>query len=191
MLLNRDTPPALGSKHVRAVIFDWAGTTVDFGSLAPVRTLERVFSDAGVPITEEARRDMFIARRGHIQALLGISRIREEWSKTHGRAVTASDVDSLYERFIPLQFECLKEHSGVISGVPAVVDTLRSRGIKIGSTTGYIRAMLDVLVAEPRAKAICRICSLFAGGCRVGTPLSFHDLCGRGEDAGVSVGSYR
>jgi phosphonoacetaldehyde hydrolase len=93
--------------------------------------------------------------------------------ETHGRAVTASDVDSLYERFIALQFECLKEHSSVISGVPAVVDTLRSRGIKIGSTTGYIRAMLDVLVAEAAREGYLPDCSLSPEDAGSGRPYPF------------------
>jgi phosphonoacetaldehyde hydrolase len=139
----------VGAKKVCAVIFDWAGTTVDFGSLAPVRTLQRVFAEAGVPITEgEARRDMGIAKRDHIAALLDVPRVKEAWQRARGQAVAPSDVEGLYERFMPLQLACLKEYSGVIPGVAEVVASLRKAGIKIGSTTGYTRAMLDVLVEE-------------------------------------------
>ena len=38
---------------VKAVILDWAGTTVDHGSLAPVRVLQQVFAGRGVPISED------------------------------------------------------------------------------------------------------------------------------------------
>jgi phosphonoacetaldehyde hydrolase len=159
---------------IRAVIFDWAGTTVDKGSLAPVRTLERVFLDAGVPILEEeARRDMGIAKRDHITALLAIPRVREEWTKKHGRAVQASDVDDLYERFIPLQFECLKEYSQVLPGVPEVMGQLRKRGIRIGSTTGYTRAMLDVLVAEAAKQGYSPDCSFSPEDAGAGRPHPF------------------
>ena len=37
---------------LKAVILDWAGTTVDHGSLAPVRVLQQVFAKRGVPISE-------------------------------------------------------------------------------------------------------------------------------------------
>ncbi len=159
---------------IRAVIFDWAGTTVDKGSLAPVRTLERVFIDAGVPILEkEARRDMGIAKRDHITALLALPRVREEWAKKHGRAVQASDVDDLYQRFIPLQFECLKEYSQVLSGVPEVTEQLRKRGVKIGSTTGYTRAMLDVLVAEAARQGYAPDCSFSPEDAGAGRPHPF------------------
>ncbi len=41
------------------VIFDWAGTMVDFGSEAPVKALIQAFGDEGVAIdAAAARRDM-------------------------------------------------------------------------------------------------------------------------------------
>jgi phosphonoacetaldehyde hydrolase len=156
---------------IRAVIFDWAGTTVDRGSLAPVRTLERVFSDAGVPILEEeARRDMGIAKRDHIAALLGIPRIQAEWQKRHGRSVSPDDGDLLYQHFIPLQFECLREYSQVLPGVPEITAQLRSRGIKIGSTTGYTRAMLDVLVEQANKQGYHPDCSFSPEDAGAGRP---------------------
>ena len=174
MLLNPDTPCFAGAKRVAGVIFDWAGTTVDFGSLAPVRTLERVFGEAGVPITEEeARRDMGIAKRDHIAALLTISRIQSEWQKVRGRELRETDVDVLYERFIPLQFECLQRYAKLISGVPDVVRTLRGQGIKIGSTTGYTRAMVDVLLPEAAKQGYQPDCSLTPEEAGSGRPQPF------------------
>ena len=39
---------------IEAVIFDWAGTVVDYGSFAPVEAFRRAFAEAGVqPTTEE------------------------------------------------------------------------------------------------------------------------------------------
>ena len=148
-LLNRETPHAHGAEGIRAVIFDWAGTTVDFGSLAPVRTLERIFGEAGVPIEEEeARREMGIAKRDHIAVPPAMPRIRSEWARVRGREALPIDIEVLYERFLPLQLACLSQYSRVIPGVVEAVAELRSKGIKIGSTTGYTRAMLDVLAAE-------------------------------------------
>jgi phosphonoacetaldehyde hydrolase len=173
-LLNQETPHGLGAKSVRAVIFDWAGTTIDFGSLAPVRTLERVFAEAGVPITEqEARRDMGIAKRDHIAALLSIPRIQEEWHRVKGEEVSAAGVDSLYQRFIPLQFDCLRQYSHVIPGVPELANVLRSRGIKIGSTTGYTRAMLEVLVEEAANQGYVPDCGFSPEDAGAGRPHPF------------------
>jgi len=159
---------------IRAVIFDWAGTTVDRGSLATVRTLERVFEDAGVPILEEeARRDMGISKRDHIAAILSIPRVRAAWEKARGRAVSMDDLDLLYEQFIPLQFACLKEYSQVLPGVPAVAAELRRRGIKIGSTTGYTRAMLDVLVDQAAEQGYTPDCNFSPEDAGSGRPHPF------------------
>jgi phosphonoacetaldehyde hydrolase len=159
---------------IRAVIFDWAGTTVDRGSLAPVRTLERVFAEAGVPILEEeARRDMGIAKRDHIAAILGIPRVGEEWAKKHAREILPSDVDVLYQRFIPMQFDCLKQYSKVIEGTPEIAVALRARNIKIGSTTGYTRAMLDVLVEEAAQQGYNPDCSFTPEEAGAGRPQPF------------------
>lgn len=117
--------------RVTAVIFDWAGTTVDHGSLAPVRTLQKLFAGQGIAISErEARRDMGIPKKEHIRALLQIK---------GGRPPAEADVQRLFEEFIPMQMECLAKYSAVIPGVAETVKKLRARGIRIGSTTGYTR----------------------------------------------------
>ena len=44
---------------LQAVVFDWAGTMIDFGCRAPVVALRHVFAEAGIEVTEsEARADM-------------------------------------------------------------------------------------------------------------------------------------
>lgn len=152
-LLNPKLPPdTIQANKLKAVVLDWAGTTVDFGSIAPARTLERVFTEADIDLTEaEARRDMGIPKKDHIRKILSMPRIRDAWQSLHGHAPEERDVDDMYQRFIPLQFSCLAEYSGVIPGVCDSVKRFRARGLKIGSTTGYTRAMLDVLV-ESAAK---------------------------------------
>lgn len=37
---------------IEAVIFDWAGTTVDYGSLAPVIAFKKAFKDVGIELTD-------------------------------------------------------------------------------------------------------------------------------------------
>src|SRR5262245_29285556 len=45
--------------RLKAIIFDWAGTTVDHGSRAPVRVFVEILKRSGVAITEaEARGPM-------------------------------------------------------------------------------------------------------------------------------------
>ncbi|MGH7923292.1 MAG: phosphonoacetaldehyde hydrolase [Candidatus Binatus sp.] len=140
------------SGPVKAVILDWAGTTVDHGSLAPVRVLQHVFAARSVPISEaDARRDMGILKKDHIRKILFAPGVAARWRGSVGHAPTEADVEELFADFIPLQLECLVKYSTVIDGVAETVARIRKRGIKIGSTTGYTRAMLD-LVLRPAAE---------------------------------------
>jgi phosphonoacetaldehyde hydrolase len=147
---------------LQAVIFDWAGTVVDHGSRAPVATLLEIFNRAGVPITvEEARLSMGIAKRDHIRAILKLPRVKSGWEQRHGSEPEVVELNSLYAEFIPIQFDFLESHSDVIEGVPAAVEHLKSHGIKIGSTTGYTRPMLDVLLKNARSQGFnpdCAVC---------------------------------
>jgi phosphonoacetaldehyde hydrolase len=147
---------------ITAVVFDWAGTVIDHGSRAPVAALQDVFETAGVPVSiEEVRISMGLAKRDHIRAILDLERVNEAWQLLYGVAPGDEYVDSLYADFVPKQLACLGDYSGVIAGVPEVVEELRSRGVMIGSTTGYNRAMLDFLLeraAEQGFAPDCAIC---------------------------------
>jgi phosphonoacetaldehyde hydrolase len=72
------------------------------------------------------------------------------WREYHGRAPGDGDVDALYQRFIPLQKALIRSHSTLINGTVDAVAYFRSKGLKIGSTTGYSREMMDVLVPLAR-----------------------------------------
>ena len=138
---------------IRALIFDWAGTTVDHGSLAPVLTLERVLAEVGVRVPQAViRRDMGMAKRDHIARLLGEPETVAAWTAARGRPPRDGDVDALYAAFLPLQMECLPRYSQVLAGVPEVMGRFREMGLRIGSTTGYTRAMLDALVLAAAAE---------------------------------------
>lgn len=161
-LLNPKVPPqTAAAKKLQALVFDWAGTTVDFGSLAPARTLQRVFAGVGIPLTDaEVRRDMGLPKKEHIRGILSTARVSEAWKALRGRLPTAGDIGEMYELFVPLQFSCLAEYSMVIPGVVERVERFRQRGLKIGSTTGYTRAMLDLLVANSAKAGYKPDCSL-------------------------------
>ncbi|MGA3040527.1 MAG: phosphonoacetaldehyde hydrolase [Bryobacteraceae bacterium] len=148
--------------RVTAVIFDWAGTTVDHGSLAPVRTLQKLFAGHGMAFSEEeARRDMGVHKKDHIRALLRAKA---------GAAPDETEVDELFAAFIPMQMGCLAAYSMVIPGVPETVAELRARGIKIGSTTGYTRPMLDLLLATAAAQGYQPDCALCPDDTIAGRP---------------------
>jgi len=133
------------------VVLDWAGTIVDHGSCAPVSAICEIFSSVGVPVTAaEARHSMGLAKRAHIASILNLPRVRERWVEVRGRTPGSEDVDELYAGFVPKQIDVLRNHSTLIAGVPEAVERMRSRGLKIGTTTGYNRAMLQYLLDRAR-----------------------------------------
>jgi len=133
--------------RLKAVILDWAGTTVDHGSLAPVRVLQKIFSDRGIKISEEeARRDMGVLKKDHIRALLRVPRITAEWKQRYQQTPGEKEVEALFGDFIPQQMACLVECSNLISGVTDTVLRLRARGLTLGSTTGYSRPLMESVV---------------------------------------------
>jgi phosphonoacetaldehyde hydrolase len=156
--------------RLQAIILDWAGTTVDFGSLAPVRTLQQIFARANIALTElETRQSMGLPKKDHIRQILMINRVREEWKRIHGHVPGEAEVDELYQHFVPLQFSCLLEYSAVIPGVVQATERFRRRGLKIASTTGYTREMLDLLVEAGRKAGYvpdCNLCPSDVGGGR-------------------------
>lgn len=137
---------------IEAVIFDWAGTTVDYGSRAPVQAFVEIFRTSGVEITTaEARGPMGRAKRDHIAAILALPRVVDAWTKHYGKSPHDSNIDRLYEQFLPLQKQVLAQHCDVIPGVADVVAECRRRGMKIGSSTGYTRELMEVVTPLARA----------------------------------------
>jgi phosphonoacetaldehyde hydrolase len=129
------------------VILDWAGTTVDFGSLAPVAALQRVFEASGVAITiAEAREHMGVLKRDQIRSICAGPRVREAWTSLHGHAPAEADVERLFSGFLPRQAQILAEFSAPIPGVRETVQAWKAAGLRIGSTTGYTRELLDVVI---------------------------------------------
>ena len=156
---------------VKAVILDWAGTTVDHGSLAPVRVLQEIFAGRGVPISEEeARRDMGVLKIDHIRKILFAPGVAERWREVVKRAPAEADVEKLFANFVPLQLECLVKYSVVIDGVAETVARLRTRGIKIGSSTGYTRAMLDRILQPAAEQGYAPDCAITPDDVGAGRP---------------------
>jgi phosphonoacetaldehyde hydrolase len=140
-------------ERIQAVILDWAGTTLDFGCMAPVVAFQRAFELEGVPITvDEARQPMGAHKRDHIAQLCALPSVRTRWQQVHRREPGESDVDRIFARFVPLQLAALPEHSRLIPGTREVVDELRRRGMRIGSTTGYTSEMAAITLRDARAQ---------------------------------------
>nr|WP_315430112.1 phosphonoacetaldehyde hydrolase [uncultured Albidiferax sp.] len=142
------TTPHTTAPHTQltAVVFDWAGTIIDFGSCAPMGAFVRLFEKFGIQLTiEEARGPMGVAKWDHIHALGALPSVAAQWLQVHGKQFTDADVDHLYEVFTPMNVAVVADFADFIPGAVEMVNTLRARGLKIGSTTGYNRPIMDVV----------------------------------------------
>lgn len=146
-------------KKIEAVIFDWAGTTVDFGCFAPVQAFISAFEEFGItPTEEEVRKPMGMLKRDHIKTMMNMERIHGEWIRIHGTDFTEEDVDRVYAAS---ETSILKILDGFAEPKPYVLDvvkSLRGRGIKIGSTTGYTDEMMAVVVPKAEEKGYVPDC---------------------------------
>jgi phosphonoacetaldehyde hydrolase len=137
--------------RIQAVILDWAGTTMDYGCMAPAVVFVEVYKRQGVPITmEEARAPMGAHKRVHIQRISELDGVRRRWQEVHGRPPTDDDVGRMFADFVPLQLACLSEYSALIPGTLEAVGAMRARGIRIGSTTGYLRDMMEINLRDAK-----------------------------------------
>jgi len=148
---------------IRLVIFDWAGTTVDYGSFAPVAAFMEAFHANGVSITpEETRGPMGLHKRDHIRSLFQLETVSSQWQQAHGRGWTEEDVDAIYNTFMPIQIQKAQELSTLIPGVRDCVEALKQRGIMVGSTTGYPRSVAQPVIdaaAEQGYVPDCTVCA--------------------------------
>ncbi len=126
---------------------DWAGTAVDYGCFAPVAAFVECFKAMGLNVTpEETRAHMGLSKIEEVRALFGTERVGEQFLEKYGRKYGEEDVQRCYAEFQKVLFASLEEYSEPITGVTDVMSVLREQGIKIGSTTGYTREMMDIVV---------------------------------------------
>jgi phosphonoacetaldehyde hydrolase len=131
---------------VKAIIFDWAGTTVDFGCMAPTGVFIEVFRQKGIDITvAEARGPMGLHKRDHIRIIGSYPRVAQLWEEKYGRSINEDDINQMFESFIPLQMEVIKNHAEIVPELPAALEIAKMKGLKIGSTTGYNNEMMEIL----------------------------------------------
>jgi phosphonoacetaldehyde hydrolase len=137
---------------IQAVLLDWAGTTMDYGCMAPAVVFMEVYKRQNVPITiDEARAPM----------------------EAHGRLPNDEDVSRMFEEFVPLQLACLSDYSELIPGTLDAVKAMRERGIKIGSTTGYTTEMMKINLEDARRQGYVPDSTVCASDVPAGRPYPF------------------
>lgn len=140
-------------KKIECVIMDWAGTAIDYGCFAPVAAFLKAFTAKGLTISmEEARGPMGMTKIDHIRELFKLTGVTGQFKARYKRDWTEEDVKAIYKEFERHLFASLEEYTTPIPGVIEVIEKLRKEGIKIGSTTGYTTAMMDVLLPGAAAQ---------------------------------------
>jgi phosphonoacetaldehyde hydrolase len=159
---------------LKAVILDWAGTTMDYGCYAPAVVFVQVYERQGVPISMvEAREPMGAHKKVHIRAISKMESVAKRWQEVHGRRPTEEDVDEMFKDFVPLQLACLADYADLIPGTLEAVADFRQRGLKIGSSTGYTGEMMALLLEEAKKRGYEPDASVCATDVPAGRPYPY------------------
>lgn len=184
--MTRPVSPHSYRGPVLACVFDWAGTTIDYGCQAPAAVFREAFAAFGVDVSDsEAREPMGRPKRDHIRALGAMPSVAARWRARRGRDFGESDVDAVYDRFLPRQIEVAGSYADVIPGVAEAVAGLRAMGIRIGATTGYTRDIMAACFGRAAAQGYAPDVTVCAGECPHGRPAP--DLLWR---AMMELGTY-
>ena len=137
----------------KAVVFDWAGTVIDFGSFAPVEAFARAFEGFEVDVgVDQARAPMGLPKWDHIRKMLDDPGIAQAWHKAQSSPADDAAADRVYEAFLPVSEDVVADHATLVPGAAAAISELREHGLKIGSTTGYTRSIMERVLPSAAAQ---------------------------------------
>ncbi|MFY9153461.1 MAG: phosphonoacetaldehyde hydrolase [Prolixibacteraceae bacterium] len=131
-------------KNIKGVIFDWAGTIIDFGCIAPAQVFIEVFRRKEIILSmSEARIPMGLAKKDHVRELFRIDTIQKQWIAEYGRTPSETDVEEIYAELEPALAAIVKDFCKPVPGAIELINSLKSQGIKVGTTTGYVEDMMN------------------------------------------------
>ncbi|THB73779.1 MAG: phosphonoacetaldehyde hydrolase [Desulfobulbaceae bacterium] len=141
---------------IKLAIFDWAGTTVDYGCQAPISAFVEGFRKQGVAVTMTAARiPMGMEKRDHICSVASQPEVARAWQQVHTREISEQDIDNMYRDFTTLLLESIEAKSDMIPGVADTIESLRSQNIRIGASTGYFKEAADIVAKKAAAAGYC------------------------------------
>lgn len=113
------------------------------------------------------------AKVEHIRTLLEMERIRSQFAAIYRREWNADDVAEINKSFERHLFLTLARYSTPLPGVVETMALLREQGVSIGSTTGYTRAMMDIVQPEAAQRGYQVDCCVTPDGLPAGRPAPF------------------
>lgn len=157
---------------VKGIIVDWAGTTVDFGSMAPVKAFIQVFRKHGIELSlEEVRKHMGLSKIDHVKKILEYPGVASRWETIFHRPATDEDIDIIYRDIEPAMAEAAVEFAKPINGTLELVEEMHSLGIKIGSTTDYMNPVMKHLIPTAAKYGFMPECTINSSDVKAGRPL--------------------
>lgn len=139
--------------RLRGVVFDWAGTIVDFGSLAPMGAFVNLFERHGIEISiAQARIPMGLPKLEHIRVLARLPEVAQQWQARRGHSFNDADALALLLEFEPMSAQAAMQRSDFIPGFLDLLPWLQERDIRVSTTTGYTRKIMRPLMDKAQAQ---------------------------------------
>lgn len=136
---------------LRGIVFDWAGTLVDHGCLAPIEPFRDAFRRLEIDLAvADIRRFMGLPKLDQIKSILALPGVQETWRAHHGGEPSAKQIEKLRTTLEQGLLAKVAGFAEPIEGVPGFVIAMRGRGLRIGSTTGYSQAVMKPLAAAAK-----------------------------------------
>jgi len=139
--------------NIKGIILDWAGTSVDYGCMAPVKSFSAALANFGIIVNDLIiRKDMGLKKIDHLRSIFTDNSILEQWLTKYGTKPTEADLINVYETVEPMMIEIAPQYAKPITGAIEFMDTMKQNNVKVGSTTGYTQKIMEKLI--PVAKSM-------------------------------------
>lgn len=142
---------------IMTYVGDKSGTELDGLVLAPVHGIRGVFHDHGIKLTvKQVRKPMGGPKIIHTKKLRDLPEVHQqlkalaEIKKAKGEIYVPPTALQIYDKIVPKQLEILKDpkYGQALPGVHAAMSKFKDWGIACTATTGYTRAMVDLVLKD-------------------------------------------
>ena len=147
---------------IKAIILDWAGTTVDFGSITPIVAFKEVLEEYTKQSVPKAviQKYMGLKKIDHVKKVLADINI----------PYTETDLVNIMEKIDEKIRQVAVDKTVLIDGTLEFQEYLKSKSIKLGSNTGYTRNMMNVIEAIAEKQGYKPDCTLASDEASAGRP---------------------
>ena len=85
-------------------------------------------------------------KREHTREILNLENISNDWIEKYKRKPTEDDVERIFNSLSFSLEKVIPDFSEPIEGAVSFLERMRASGIKVGSTTGYVREMMELII---------------------------------------------